>query len=106
MDRESSSFSPESMFLHAYIDKLWNNWQNKVGDSTPQHRGDLDSLIVSTTVTVRQVLDISNLPGGVSVTYKPSICRAKPKAGHCNSCQNNGKTVSSTKPFAPIQATP
>ena len=90
--RNVSSFAPETDLMHAFIDKLWVDWQKKMGTSADRYPKDMDMLIGGTPYTVRQLLDNSNLPGGVSVTYQESECENRPTAGVCQGCESSEST--------------
>ena len=85
-----STFAPETEVVHAFIDKLWDDWQKKMGSA--QYPKDMDVLVAGTPYTVRQLLDNNNLPEGVSVTYQESECENGPTAGVCRGCESSEST--------------
>ena len=72
----SAAYAPEFFLHHAFIDKLWEDWQNKRGSCRTTYFGNIDSAMTAASgATPRQFLDNCRLPGGVSVKYAvtPSV---------------------------------
>ena len=65
----SAADAPEFFLHHAFIDKLWADWQAKSSDHSTAFKENLDSPMNATEVTPRRVLQICNLPDDVGVSY-------------------------------------
>ena len=68
--RESAS-APEFFLHHAFVDKIWDDWQKK----SPAHKyayfPSVEENMPRTELRPAQLIDLSNQPGGVSVEYEP-----------------------------------
>ena len=78
MCSSSAGYAPEFFLHHAFIDKLWDDWQSKSERRRTTFVGNIDSpMTAASGATPRQFLDSRRLPGGVSVSYtENSIERA------------------------------
>ena len=69
-DPFTASNAPEMVFHHAFLDKIWLQWQNKgEGYKNAYFLKTRDKLLPSKYYSW-EWLDSSNLPGGVKVTYE------------------------------------
>lgn len=69
-DPLTSSNAPEMVFHHAFLDKIWFQWQNKGEDYKNAYFPSLRYKLPQSKYHGWQWLDSSNLPGQVKVTYE------------------------------------
>ena len=68
MCTQEAASAPEFFLHHAFIDKIWDDWQKAHKYAPFQWVG---GNMPGTNLTPDQLIDLSNQPGGVSVEYEP-----------------------------------
>ena len=69
-DPFTASNAPEMVFHHAFLDKIWLQWQNKGEDYKNVYFPTTRDKLLPSKYYSWEWLDSSNLPGGVKVTYE------------------------------------
>ena len=68
--REAAS-APEFFLHHAFIDKIWDDWQKKSSAHKDAYFPTVEEDMPQTNLRPAQLIDLSNQPGGVRVEYEP-----------------------------------
>ena len=69
-DPMTASNAPEMVLHHAFLDKIWLQWQNKGEDYKNAYFPTTHQKLPPSKYFCWEWLDSSNLPGGVKVTYE------------------------------------
>eukprot|EP00118_Oscarella_pearsei_P004860 m.21480 g.21480 ORF g.21480 m.21480 type:complete len:448 (+) comp28181_c0_seq2:1933-3276(+) len=63
-----AAYAPEFFLHHGFVDKIWADWQKKSTEHKEAHFSSLTTPMTGTNgVTAKQVIDLANQPGRVSV---------------------------------------
>ena len=65
----NSAAAPEFFFVHAFVDKLWDDWQKKSDAHKNVFFPTVKEIMPETEIMPEKVIDLSSLPGGVRVKY-------------------------------------
>ena len=71
MCTEEAASAPEFFLHHAFIDKIWDDWQKKSSAHKNAYFPTVLGNMPKTNLRPDQLIDLSNQPGGVSVEYGP-----------------------------------
>ena len=63
--------APEFFLHHAFIDKIWDDWQSKSSVHKDAYFPTVREDMPQTNLRPAELIDLSNQPGGVSVEYEP-----------------------------------
>lgn len=71
MCSQQAASAPEFFLHHAFIDKIWDDWQKKSCAHKDAYFPSIEENMPGTDLRPVQLIDLSNQPGGVSVEYEP-----------------------------------
>ena len=66
----NSAAAPEFFLHHSMVDKIWNDWQKKGPAYKNAYFRTVTQLLPCTSNRPSELIDLSNLPGGVRVEYE------------------------------------
>ena len=73
----NSAAAPEFFLVHAFVDKLWDDWQKK----SEQHKNaffpSVTDIMPETGILAKDVIDLTSLPGGVKVKYESNAAKRR-----------------------------
>ena len=74
----NAAAAPEFFLVHAFVDKIWDDWQKKSCAHKYAFLYTVDEGLPSSSGTMPyEVVDLSSLPGGVQVKYKSSAVKRR-----------------------------
>lgn len=71
MCRTEAASAPEFFLHHAFIDKIWDDWQKKSWANKNAYFPTVNENMPGTQLRPAKLIDLSNQPGDVSVEYEP-----------------------------------
>ena len=70
MFTSNSAAAPEFFLVHAFVDKIWDDWQKKSEEHKNAFFPTVDQIMPCTKIRPNDVIDLYNLPGDVKVKYE------------------------------------
>ena len=73
----NSAAAPEFFLVHAFVDKIWNDWQKKSCAHMYAFFPTVKEPMPDTTTMPSDVIDLNSLPGNIQVIYQSSAVKRR-----------------------------